>query len=519
MIYLSASELAERIRSRELSSREVVDAHIDRIERVDKRINAVVMRRFDEARREADAADEAIRRGETVGPLHGVPVTIKDQFLVKGMPMTCGLSRLKDNVSDCNGQVVGSWVSAGAIVLGKTNVPQTMCALETDNALFGRTNNPWNGERTPGGSSGGEAAIVAAGGSAMGLGGDYGGSLRAPASWCGLSTLKPTARRLSTDPLPVTTAAGFEGLVAQPGPIARCVDDVTLGFRVMVEDNQQNPNGIFPPVPFRNPRDVDVSQLKIAYLPQIGDWMPSPAIRRGLALAADALRNLGATVEEWSPSGLQQASEMFFRLVSSDGFSVAKHLLGGEKPVSLMKPNVQLASMPSIMVKGLTKLLRASGQQHLAAITGNAKRLSATQLMDLLFERLKLERSFTGDLSAAGFDAVVCPALPLVAPFHNATLDLADFSGSLHLFNVLGLPAGVTPVTSVQPAEESDRGKSKDKAEQAAARSEVGSAGLPVPVQIVAHHWREDIVLAVMSAIEGQLSTNTDYPDPSTLQL
>ena len=150
VIYLTANELAERIRKRELSSREVVDAHIDRIERVDGAINAVVMRRFDEARREADAADEAIRQGVNVGPLHGVPVTIKDQFLVSGMPMTCGLSRFKDNISDSNGQAVDSWVKAGAIILGKTNVPQTMCALETDNALFGRTNNPWDMERTPG---------------------------------------------------------------------------------------------------------------------------------------------------------------------------------------------------------------------------------------------------------------------------------------------------------------------------------------------------------------------------------
>lgn len=519
MLYMTASELAEKIRTRELSSREVVEAHIDRIEHVDKRINAVVLRRFDEALREADAADERIRKGDIVGPLHGVPVTIKDQYLVKGLPMTCGLTRLSENVAKENGQAASAWINAGAIVVGKTNVPQTMCALETDNALFGRTNNPWDVKRTPGGSSGGEAAIVAAGGTPIGLGGDIGGSLRCPATWCGLSTLKPTARRLPTDPIPVKTAMGFEGLIVQPGPLARCVDDVSTGFRLLVEENARNPSGMFPPLPFHDPGKVDVSKLRIALLPQIGDWIPSPAIRRGLRLAADSLKDLGATIEEWSPPGLQQAAEMFVRIIASDGFSVPKHLLQNEKPIPLMKPNVQLASLPSAMVWGLTKILKASGQRHLAAVTGNANRLSGKGLMELLYERLKMEEAFTNGLNLNHFDAVLCPALPTVAPLHHATLSMADFSGSLQIFNALGLPAGVTPVTTVQAAEESDRQPSRDRAEQAAARSEANSLGLPAAVQIVARPWREDIVLAVMSAIESQLKVNPDFPQPSKIDL
>jgi fatty acid amide hydrolase len=144
----SAAEIASRIRTGEVSAREILQAHIDRIREVDRVLNAVVVPRFEQALAEADAADAARGRGEPLGPLHGVPVTIKDQFDVAGMPTTFGLSRLKDHVAAADGPMVTALRQAGAIVLGKTNVPQTLGAHETDNALFGRTRNPWDPGRT-----------------------------------------------------------------------------------------------------------------------------------------------------------------------------------------------------------------------------------------------------------------------------------------------------------------------------------------------------------------------------------
>jgi len=187
---LTASELAERIRAGDLSSQEVVEAHIRRIDAVNPRLNAVVVPLFDQARAQAKAADAARAQGQPLGPLHGVPVTIKEQYLVK------------------------RWRAAGAIILGKTNIAQLLRYYEADNPVYGRSNNPWNLDRTPGGSSGGEAAIIAAGGSPLGLGGDFGGSLRVPAHFCGLTTLKPTTALLSNLDNPAHLAVtGQEAIV------------------------------------------------------------------------------------------------------------------------------------------------------------------------------------------------------------------------------------------------------------------------------------------------------------------
>lgn len=207
---LGAAELASSIAAGDVSARETVDAHIERIEEVDGQLNAVVLRRFDAARREAEDADAARRRGEQLGPLHGVPVTIKDQFHVAGLPTTFGMARLADRIAEQDGPMVAALRDAGAIVLGKTNVPPALGAIETDNAVFGRTNNPWDLERTPGGSSGGDAALVAAAGIPLSLGADFGGSLRIPAAWCGVCSLTPTIPRLPIDRPPIRTGFGLD---------------------------------------------------------------------------------------------------------------------------------------------------------------------------------------------------------------------------------------------------------------------------------------------------------------------
>ncbi len=510
---LSASELAEKIRAEELSAQEVIEAHIQRIEAVNNKLNAVVIPLFDEARAQAKEADQKQKRGEPLGPLHGVPITIKDQFHIKGLPTSFGVARLKSQSAAEDGPMVAALRGAGAIILGKTNVPQTLGVVETDNAIWGRTNNPWDVTRTSGGSSGGEAAIIAAGGSPLGLGGDFGGSIRLPAAWCGIYGIKPTARRAPTDAPPIRTASGAEGLVAQPGPLARSVRDLTLALRLMVDYVVAHPTGANPPVPFREPGAVDVSRLRVALLPQIGDWLPSPAIRRALQEAGEALREQGATVEEWTTApDTQKGVNLFFNIVGADGFGWVRHLLGGEKPVPLMKPNFQLTSMPNAIIPIVANLLGATGQHHLSNMMRNASRQSADGLMNLLGDRTAYERQFEAALDAGNYDAILCPALPIPAVRHGDVGNLADFWGSMLLFNALGMPAGVAPITRVRPDEESDQPPSKDKAKQTAREVEQGSAGLPVAVQVAARHWREDIVLAVMAALEKHFIQQPEYP-------
>lgn len=518
IVTLSATQMAAAIRTGALSAREAVDAHLARIEAVNPRLNALVLPRFAQAREEAEAADAARRRGEALGPLHGVPITIKDQFHVQGLPTTLGLTQLRQTVAAHDGHMVSALRQAGAIVLGKTNVPQTLSVIETDNAIWGRTNNPWDLTRSAGGSSGGEAALIAAGGSPLGLGGDFGGSLRVPAAYCGLCTLRPTARRLPGDRFRIRTAEGAEGIVAQPGPLARRVADVTLAFQVMVDHVVNRADGANPPVPFRDPAAVDLRGLRVAVLPQISDWVPSPAIRRAVRDASDALRARGVTVDVWQDApDTTEGVLLFFKLIAASGFGALRQLLTGEAPIDLVAPTLRLTNMPNVLIPILSRQLEREHQGRLSRMLRSTYKRSGAELMDLLGDRLAYEARFQAALAAGRYDALLLPTLPLPAVRHGETRALADFWGTVLLFNVLGWPAGVVPITRVRPGEESDRPDSRDPSEQSARRVEAGSAGLPITVQVAAPPWREERVLALMGALEADFSHQPDYPHPPSL--
>jgi fatty acid amide hydrolase len=504
----TATELARDIAAGRISAVEAVETHIDRIEEVDSTINAVVHRRFEEARREAAAADASRRRGDPPGPLHGVPITIKDQFDVRGLPTTFGVSRLAGRVAAVDGFAVAALRAAGAIVVGKTNVSHALAPIETDNPLFGRTSNPWDPSRSAGGSSGGCAAIVAAGGSPLSIGGDFGGSIRIPAAWCGVYGIKPTARRLPIDTAPVRNASGAEGISAQPGPISRSAADLTLALRVMIDAIAAAPTGLNPPVPFRDPDHVDVGKLRVAVLPEIAGFTPSPAIRRAIAEAADALRGDGAVVEVWEQApDTTSAIELALRIYTADGSGWSRDVLGGDAPVSILKQDMQLMAMPNWVVGLLGAALHTFGQQEMARLLRNIRRVSAEGFLNLLGDRLSWEGAFLAAMDVGRYDAVLCPAVPLVAPPHGESPRVPDCFGAAALFNMLGLPAAVVPMGTVRPGEEHDPLDAGRGAGGPRMAFERGSAGLPVSVQVAARHWREDVVLAVASALERARSS------------
>ena len=228
----SATELAALLRDGEISSVELTDHYIERIEALDGALNAVPVRCFDEARAAAAAADKAHAAGEANGPLHGVPMTIKESYVLKGTPATWGIEAYKDNVADHDGLAVQCFKNAGAHFLGKTNVPVDLADFQSYNPIYGTTNNPWNTERTPGGSSGGSAAATAAGFSALEAGSDIGGSIRTPAHFSGVYGHKPTYG--------IVPQTGHELIPGVPdadlsvcGPLARSADDLALALDIM----------------------------------------------------------------------------------------------------------------------------------------------------------------------------------------------------------------------------------------------------------------------------------------------
>src|SRR2546426_6204318 len=232
----SASELASLIRSREVSPVEVIDAHLRRIESINPSLNAIVTLAED-AIDHARAADSALSKGERAGPLHGVPFTVKDTIDTQALRTTSGTQIRAHHVPERDAPVVARLKAAGAIILGKTNTPEMAVPYETDNPVFGRTNNPYDLKLTPGGSSGGEAAAIAACLSPAGVGSDLSGSIRVPAHFCGIAGLKPTTGRVPMDGH-VPEAIGALSLGACIGPMARRVEDLELLFNVMADPTQ-----------------------------------------------------------------------------------------------------------------------------------------------------------------------------------------------------------------------------------------------------------------------------------------
>jgi amidase len=294
----TAGELARLVRERVVSATEVVEAHLRRIEAVDGTINAVVAL---DAERSLAAAREVDGGGGPDGPLRGVPFTVKDNVEAAGLPMAIGAEERLGVVPDGDATAVRRLREAGAILLGKTNCPPYGGGIETDNPVYGRTSNPYDPQRTPGGSSGGEAAIVAAAGSALGVGTDSGASVRLPAHFCGLAAIKPTSGRVR-----VTGVIDDEGPIGalgdartQVGVLARSVDDVALALRVLAGPDGRD--GGVPPVALGDHSRVGLRALRVAAFGALDHARADAATAAVLGSAAAALRDAGAVVEEATP--------------------------------------------------------------------------------------------------------------------------------------------------------------------------------------------------------------------------
>ena len=291
----SATSLARLVAGREATAREVVEAHLRRVEDVNGRVNAVVQLDAERALSGADAADRAMARGEPLGPLHGVPFTVKDNIAAAGIEMAIGAPERVGVVPPADATAVARVRAAGGVLLGKTNCPVYGGGIETENPVYGRTSNPYDLARTPGGSSGGEAAIIAALGSPCGLGTDSGASVRLPAHFCGLASIKPSAGRV-----PLTGVLDDEGQLGtlgdprtQVGPLARSAEDVALLLRVVAGPDSRD--GGVAPVGLGDPGDVELRGLRVAVQNDNGLDAPTPETVAAVAAAAEAL---GAAVED-----------------------------------------------------------------------------------------------------------------------------------------------------------------------------------------------------------------------------
>jgi amidase len=298
-----AVALSRMIRQRELSSVEVVEGFLERIQAVNRSINAVVVLAQERAMTEARAADASLTAGRFLGPLHGVPFTVKDVFDTAGLETSVGIPERVGLVPTHDAAVVARMRGAGGILLGKTNAPPGGAGGVTDNSVYGRTNNPYARERSPGGSSGGEAALQGAGGSPVGLGSDSGGSLRVPAHLCGVATLKPTSGRV-----PNTGAfdhpGGMSDTRTQIGPLSRYVEDLTPILKIVAGPDGRD-SGVVP-MPVDDPDAVELRGLRVAFYTDDGATPTTTETAASVAEAADALAQAGASVTEACPQRIGQ---------------------------------------------------------------------------------------------------------------------------------------------------------------------------------------------------------------------
>ncbi|HEY5837650.1 MAG TPA: amidase, partial [Pyrinomonadaceae bacterium] len=306
----SATELVALISSRAVSPVEVVEAHLRRIEQVNPALNAIVTIAEDAIDR-ARVCEAALMSGNDVGPLHGLPVTVKDTIHTTGLRTTSGSRIRAHHVPERDAASVARLKAAGAIILGKTNTPEMAVPYETDNPVFGRTNNPHNPLTTPGGSSGGEAAAIAACLSPAGLGSDLSGSIRVPAHFCGIAGLKPTTGRVAMDGH-TPAAPGVVALGASIGPMARRVQDLALLFKVLAEPTQfeaaENSVDVLNPTALRG--------LRVAWYTDDGVTPVSDETRAAVQSAAKALADAGLQLTEMTPPGVAKSSRLWIDLFS-----------------------------------------------------------------------------------------------------------------------------------------------------------------------------------------------------------
>ena len=332
----SAVDLSHAILTKRVSSEEIITAYLRRIEEVNPRLNAVVQVAAESALMEAHRSDQALARGDIRGPLHGVPFTAKDVFETAGIVSAAGLEERAHFVPNNDSAAVARMKAAGAILLGKTNCPPGGGGGNTDNPVYGRTNNPYSLSCTPGGSSGGEAAAIAASESVLGIGSDSGGSLRVPAHFCGIATLKPTSGRVPNTGV-FNHPGGLSDYRTQIGPMARYVRDLVLAFPLIAGEDGID-SGVIP-MPLRDPSSISTRGLRVAFYVDDGQATPAPDVISAVEAAAGALNEAGVAAEEAKPlclSDSRSITERYWGLSKMPGNEVERIFLDWDRFRSAM---------------------------------------------------------------------------------------------------------------------------------------------------------------------------------------
>ncbi len=461
---MGALELARHIRSKQVTSREVLEAHLGRVEQVNGDLNAIVRLLTEEAREGADAADRAVAAGGALGPLHGVPCTVKENIDLAGTPTTQGVIALADAIAPIDAPTVRRMRAAGAIPFARTNLPDFGLRVHTDSELHGLTRNPWNPNVTAGGSSGGEGAAIASGMSPIGLGNDIGGSLRNPAHCCGVAAIKPSA-----GVVPMATVIPPEDmllssqLMVVEGPMARRVADVRAGLRILAGADPRDPRSL--PVRLTDAASP-AERLTIAVMPEPPGGATDPAIAAAIRNVADGMHDAGHRVVEAVPPGYEQAIELWKVLLMAD-----------------------LRAMREL----LDQVMGDGGRRLIAAFDADVPPTQAPEMQLMHAERFRMMRDWSAFFEQ--HPVLLSPTWAQPAFPHGADIEDSGIEMMVNTIrpvvhaNFLGLPSAVTPAGIAD--------------------------GLPVGVQVIGDRFTDLRCLTIAAEVEALVGTLTPI-DPVT---
>lgn len=474
LLFSSVRELGQCIRAREHSVADVVDAHIDQIERHNPQLNAVVTLDAEGARRQARKADAMLERGDSVGPLHGIPFTVKDAYQTAGISTSTIAMKFAVHVPEKHATMVQRLVDAGAILLGKTNLPAASYEWQTRNGMFGRCNNPYDPSRTVGGSSGGSAAAIASGMSSLELGSDVAGSIRLPAGFCGIAGLRPTEGLLSTAGHGVVP--GYPEVLdnlAVVGPMARNVEDLQQVLPLLLGTDPRDEKAA-PASRLAEASAKPIEALRVAWSSSLGDVPVSAAVRAAMDGLRRRLAGLGTTIEDDRPDVDWETALLLWGRIQ------------GAEWVRAFPPPLRWHPFRLVFRTGIVAAY--FGRSAFSRGLAQGLALTATAYRDALARRQQVLQHSDGFLDQ--YDAWVCPVAPVTAFTHrrpgtpievddvNVTYSraLASYHCPITLF--------ACPVVTVRIGEDED--------------------GLPIGVQIVGKRWSDLELLRIAGLIEGQ---------------
>ncbi|XP_015668041.1 vitamin D3 hydroxylase-associated protein [Protobothrops mucrosquamatus] len=498
ILSLPLVELVQKLKEDTLSPDVVLYTYMEKALTVTKEVNCV--RHFIP---ECEPFLQQLKKQEEKGLLYGVPISIKDHIGYKGHLTTCGFSHFLD-VEGEDSVLVKVLKKQGANPFVFTNVPQSLFNYDCSNVVFGQTVNPLDHKRTPGGSSGGEGALIAGGGSVLGFGSDVGGSIRLPSSFCGLCGLKPTTGRLSVSG--VKEPFHLMLILGTIGPMAKDVDSLALCMRAVLCDYMFQLDPTVPPIPFNQEIYSSSTPLRIGYYDTDGYFLLPPCMRRAVHETRKLLQEAGHTLVPFDPSSVDYViDEIYVKGAFADGGSSLLALFQKDIVDPALKAQVKMLAIPKLVKKVLAKFTkswfpRLAGQLNALCGVRNVK-----DMWKIDNELMVYRKKFIEHWRKNKLDVVLCPVLG-PAFFLGYPSKILGAISSTMLYNALNFPAGVVPVTTVTEADEEEmaqyQGLYGDSWDRTLKKAVEGAVGLPVAVQCVALPWQEELCLRFMKEVE-----------------